>query len=147
MRQAEDNINIPCSSCQTLNRVKVTTEKQAVCAKCKLALSFHDGIVELNDDGFFKLIRTATLPVVVDFWAEWCGPCKAFAPVFAQAAKDQAGTFIFAKLNTEQFQKAAQAHSIRGIPAILAFQGGALIKQQAGAFNLPQFKQWLATLP
>ena len=81
--------------------------------------------------------------MVVDFWAEWCGPCKAFAPVFAQAAAEWEPRARFIKVNTEQARQSAGQFAIRSIPTLMIFKSGKPLAQQAGALPYPAFSQWL----
>ena len=140
------NTLVVCSHCEKINRVPL--EKAAVaqplCAGCKTRLPLHDGVQDVSGSGLSILIRNADQPVVVDFWAEWCGPCKAFAPTFTAAARQLGGQLLFAKLNTEQHTHAAQIYGIRSIPTLIVFQNGAEVDRQSGAMPSAIFMQYLA---
>lgn len=139
------NTLVVCPNCEKLNRVPLdeAQNKRPVCGSCKAELSLHDGVQDVSGAGLSKLIRSADRPVVVDFWAEWCGPCKAFAPTFKQAAKEFGGQVIFAKLDTEKHDLAAQSFHIRGIPTLIVFKDGVEVDRQSGAMPLPMLMQYL----
>jgi thioredoxin 2 len=140
----KDATYVPCESCGMLNRVKqVPSGISPVCGKCKAGLAYHDGVVEVLDRGFSVLVAKAPVPIIVDFWAEWCGPCRFFAPVFEKVAKERFGEAVFARLNTESAPMTAQTHRITAIPTIAAFSNGRELHRETGAFPEPALLQFL----
>jgi thioredoxin 2 len=134
---------IICPTCHTLN--KFAQDKLAnkpKCGKCSNYL-FLGKPVKLNDSSFLKFVQKTTIPVVVDFWAEWCGPCKIMAPIFEQAAKNMEPTVMFGKLNTEEAPLTAREYGIRSIPTIAILEHGKVIAQRAGTMNLPDLTAWI----
>lgn len=132
----------PCSSCGTLNRLHAHGESKApVCGKCKKPLAFHDGVLDVDGAGLEKLIEKSPIPVVTDFWAAWCGPCRIFAPVFASIAKERFGDAVFAKVDTERAVEAARKYGIRAIPTLIVFHRGREVHRQAGALPEPALRQ------
>ena len=134
--------HVVCSSCLATNRVP--EDKLAscgVCGKCKKPL-FNKKPLELTSANFNKIIANNELPVMVDFWAPWCGPCKMMAPVFEQAAQQLEPNMLLAKLNTENEQSIAARYGIRSIPTIAIFKGGQVVAQQAGAMDLRSLTSW-----
>ncbi|MEH6465028.1 MAG: thioredoxin TrxC [Shewanella psychromarinicola] len=137
---------IACPHCDTLNRVpEERLEQQPTCGKCKQNL-FVGVPIELTAANFSHHANKSELPLVVDFWASWCGPCKSFAPVFTQAAKTWEPAFRFGKLNTEEQQALAAQFNIRSIPTLMVFKQGKTIAQQSGAMPASSFNQWLESL-
>ena len=135
-------MHIVCSSCAAINRIpEQKSHLQASCGKCQKPVYSLEP-VPLNDSNFYKYIEKNALPVVVDFWADWCGPCKVMAPVFASIAK-QSENLLFAKVNTEVAQKVGREAGIRSIPTMIFFHKGTEIDRVSGALPEPQLKQWL----
>lgn len=134
---------IACPHCAGLNRVpaeKCTADP--VCGKCKQPV-FSGTAVEITSANFANMVQKSELPIVLDFWASWCGPCQNFAPIFSQAARELEPAFRFGKINTEQQQQLAAQFQIRSIPTLLLMQQGRLVAQIAGALPKQQFYQWL----
>jgi thioredoxin 2 len=103
-------------------------------------LDIQGAIVNLGSKPLQKLIGISPLPIVVDFWASWCGPCRAFAPTFEVVANERAGQAVFVKVDTEKHMSAAEIFGVRGIPHIAVFKSGKELLQQAGALPYEQFK-------
>lgn len=135
----------PCAACGRLNRVSWddSAAKEPICGACKSPLPLHFGVAEVSGNGLATLITKSPVPVVCDFWAPWCGPCKAFAPTFQQAARRMSSRFTFAKLNTEQHQQASGSYGIRGIPTLIVFARGTEKARLSGALPLEDFVAWL----
>lgn len=135
-----------CSKCGAVN--KVLTEKavlkKGVCGKCGNELKFHTLVSEVNLEGLQKLIAQSHLmPVVVDFWAPWCGPCVMFAPTYEKASQTMEGKIAFVKINTQDFPEASEVFGIRGIPTLAFFKNGQEITRQSGAFPYDSLLKWL----
>ncbi len=134
---------VVCTSCGALNRLPEDKPAlEAKCGKCHNKL-FKGAPVNLNDNNFAGFLQKSDIPVVVDFWAEWCGPCKMMAPAFHQAAGELEPKVIFAKLDTDANQKSGGAFNIRGIPTIIIFKNGEEVARKSGAMGVPQIKSWV----
>jgi thioredoxin 2 len=138
-------IQVPCSVCFAVNRLDRSRATAATCGRCKNKL-FPDQPAALDDATFEKYVEPAELPVVVDFWADWCGPCKMMAPQFEAAARASAGRVLFAKVDTEAAQQTASRFGIRSIPTMIVFSGGREVARQSGAMSQSQIQQWLRSV-
>ncbi|MBM9520559.1 thioredoxin TrxC [Desulforhopalus vacuolatus] len=137
-------IQIVCPSCSAKNRLsKARLHDKPLCGKCGKPL-LSSSPVTGNDKNFSRYITDNGLPVVVDFWAPWCGPCKQFAPTFEQVAGEMSAQACFVRLDTEHNQHTAGGYNIRSIPTLVIFHHGKEIARMSGALPQPQFKQWLA---
>lgn len=137
-----DGEMIVCPSCGALNRVPAgRLGESPKCGKCHTAL-FAGHPVEANAALFDKLVGKGSLPVLVDFWASWCGPCRMMAPAFAAAARELEPQVRLAKVDTEAEQAIAGRYQIRSIPTLMLFRGGREIARQPGAMSQQQIVSW-----
>jgi len=141
--QTEAARHIVCPDCLAVNRVPAAKDAGAAkCGKCKTPL-FTGHAVSATAESFEKLIRQNDIPVVVDFWAEWCGPCKMMAPVYEQAAAELEPRLRFLKVDTESEPGLAAKYGIRSIPTLMVFKKGEVAAHRAGASDAQSLRRWL----
>ncbi|OEY65384.1 thioredoxin TrxC [Marinobacter sp. X15-166B] len=135
--------HIVCPHCDKVNRVPAARlTAGGNCGACKQPL-WPEPVLELHGQNFAAHTSRSDVPVLVDFWAPWCGPCKMMAPQFEQASREWHGKVRFAKLNTEQHQGPAGQSGIRSIPTLILYRNGRETARQSGALNQSQIHQWL----
>jgi thioredoxin 2 len=138
-----DPIHVVCPHCGTANRLpRQRLADKPTCGKCRQSL-FDGHPVSLTESDFDRQIGKSGIPVVVDFWAAWCGPCKMMAPQFERAAKELEPSVRLAKLDTEAAQGIAARYGIRSIPTMIAFSGGREVSRQSGAMDAASIVRWV----
>lgn len=137
-----ESVQIVCPHCNTTNRLPVDRIRQAAkCGRCKQTL-FEGKPLELTGSNFRKHLDNTDIPIVVDFWAPWCGPCRMMAPAFVQAAEQLEPRVRLVKLNTEIERTIAAQYGIRSIPTLALFHRGREVARRAGAMGASDIVRW-----
>jgi thioredoxin 2 len=138
-------LTLRCPFCETWNRVDAArATDRPKCGKCARPLLL-DRPYTLTDDTFARTVAEAEVPVLVDFYADWCGPCKQMAPAVDQLAAKHQGSLLVAKLNTDKSPVTAKTYQVQGIPTVIVFDHGLVIARQSGAMPLGALEQMAAT--
>ncbi len=133
-----------CAECRTVNRVPVRhLADLGKCGKCHAVLPAHAApIVITSESQFDDIITSARVPVLVDFWAPWCGPCRQVAPEVKKAASNLSGKALVLKVDTDELGDLSERYQVQSIPNFALFSGGRLVRQRAGAVDHRQLERW-----
>ena len=128
-------MRVICTSCTTVNNIpKKESYKKAHCGSCKKSL-LDNNLINLNESNFDEVVVNSDIPVIVDFWAPWCGPCKIMGPVFEKVSKQYVLKTLFTKVDTEVEQALGSKYSIRSIPTLIVFKNGLEVERISGALD------------
>ncbi|MCB9740680.1 MAG: hypothetical protein H6747_15560 [Deltaproteobacteria bacterium] len=136
---------IRCPNCGQLNRIPAERRAQGPrCGRCKNAIAAKVPVGVIDDAGLDALVAQSPVPVLVDFYADWCGPCRMLGPVLQGIAEEYDGRLIVVKVDTERSRRWAQRLGVQGIPAVHLFKAGKHVAAETGARPAPHWRQFLA---
>src|ERR1700704_2595569 len=135
---------VRCERCGTNNRVPAAAPGVPRCAKCKAPLPW---VVEANDEIFSAVVEESSIPVLVDLWAPWCGPCRMVSPALEELARRYAGSIKLAKVNVDASPRLSERFGVQGIPTMLVMKGKEILARQTGAAPQPVLRDWLGQVP
>jgi thioredoxin 2 len=131
---------VACPHCGRLNRVPAAARGRPRCGHCK---AFLPWIADASDGDFVEIAEQATIPVLVDFWAAWCGPCRMVSPALEQLANEKAGQLKLVKVDIERAPKLAQRFSVQAVPTLMVMNRGEVIARQPGAAPIDALRRWV----
>jgi thioredoxin 2 len=133
-----------CAACGAKNRTPIThLTDEGRCGSCQAALPAVAEPIDADPELFDQIVGGSTVPVLVDFWAAWCGPCRMAAPHVKKLAHELAGQAVVVKVDTDAHPQLAARYDVRGIPNFVVFKGGHVVKQQAGLAPPAEMKRWI----
>jgi len=140
----ERGLIVTCPHCSTRNRAPYAKLKEPFrCSKCQNPLQLIGEPFEINGSEFDAVVKNSTLPILVDFWATWCGPCKMIAPELVKVAASVAGKWLVAKVDIDRNQEIAHRFQISSIPTMAIFSGGQEVARQSGAMGAPGIQKFM----
>jgi thioredoxin 2 len=131
---------VVCVNCQTKNRVPAAADGAPQCGKCHSPLPW---IADATDDDFADVVEKATIPVLVDIWAPWCGPCRMVSPALEQLASEMAGKLKLVKVNTDENPQVSRRFNVMSIPTLILLKQGEVVDEQVGAAPKVTLRAWL----
>jgi thioredoxin 2 len=141
MTTIKDGTIVGCPACGTKNRVPAAAKSSPRCGKCHAQLPW---VAEATDDTFAKVVEEATIPVLVDIWAPWCGPCRMVSPALEQLATENAGTLKLVKVNADIAPALSRRFEVQSIPTLLIMRDGQVVARQIGAAPVDRLRTWVA---
>lgn len=136
----QKSTKVECGNCGAKNRVPAVAEGTPRCGKCSTPLRW---VVDTNDDEFHAVVDESSLPVLVDVWAPWCGPCRMVSPALEKLAGDLAGNLKLVKVNADENPAVSQRFEVRSIPTLVLLHHGQVVDKQIGALPAHQLRSWL----
>jgi thioredoxin 2 len=139
----DERVESPCASCGAINRIPRSRVKDdPKCGRCKASV-FPGQPVAATDASFHREVEESLLPVLIDFWAPWCGPCRSVAPVLEQVARERKGKLKVVKINVDENPRTAAAHGVQSIPMLQLQRGPVFVDKQLGAVPKGMMDAWL----